>query len=421
MTNTWPITAWRDWRCRASLTRASAQSPGTFRESVASGVRETAFLRNWPLALVSALVLAAGCGLQGGAAHGAHGAHGPAAAAIGVTRHYFVSADEVVWDYAPLRRNMITGAPFGERESTYARRGPGRIGSRYLKCVYRGYTDGSFRTQQRRPARDAYLGLLGPTIRAEVGDTIKVVFRNTCRLPTSMHPHGVRYVKGSEGARYNDGTRGHPGDAVSTGRTVTYSWHAEERSGPGPMDGSSAVWMYHSHADEIGDVYAGLTGFLIISAHGRARADGSPKDVDREVFSLFEVDNENASPLLSANIERFAGRPPPRLDDADFVESNLMHSINGYIYGNGPVAQLGTGQRVRWYLMSMGSEVDLHTPHWHGNTVTVNGMRTDVASLLPAGMVAADMRPDAVGTWLFHCHVGDHIAAGMQARYQVVE
>ena len=33
--------------------------------------------------------------------------------------------------------------------------------------------------------------------------------------------------------------------------------------------------------------------------------------------------------------------------------------------------------------MSMGTEVDLHTPHWHGNTVTVNGMRMDVVSLLP--------------------------------------
>ena len=25
------------------------------------------------------------------------------------------------------------------------------------------------------------------------------------------------------------------------------------------------------------------------------------------------------------------------------------------------------GERVRWYVMGMGTEVDLHTPHWHGN------------------------------------------------------
>ena len=46
-------------------------------------------------------------------------------------------------------------------------------------------------------------------------------------------------------------------------------------------------------------------------------------------------------------------------------------------------------------------------------------MRTDVANLLPATMLVADMRPDAIGTWLFHCHVADHITAGMQARFEV--
>jgi hephaestin len=69
--------------------------------------------------------------------------------------------------------------------------------------------------------------------------------------------------------------------------------------------------------------------------------------------------------------------------------------------------------------MGMGSEVDLHTPHWHGNTVVVAGMRTDVSNLLPATMQVADMVADDPGSWLFHCHVNDHILAGMQARYQV--
>jgi hephaestin len=82
---------------------------------------------------------------------------------------------------------------------------------------------------------------------------------------------------------------------------------------------------------------------------------------------------------------------------------------------------LAKGQRVRWYVMSMGTEVDLHTPHWHGNDVTVNGMRMDVVSLLPAGMIVADMVPDNPGTWLFHCHVNDHIKAGMLTRYRVTE
>ena len=60
-------------------------------------------------------------------------------------------------------------------------------------------------------------------IQAEVGDTIKVVFRNNCPFPASMHPHGVFYDKDSEGAPYNDGTGGadKADDAVPAGRHAT--------------------------------------------------------------------------------------------------------------------------------------------------------------------------------------------------------
>lgn len=66
-----------------------------------------------------------------------------------------------------------------------------------------------------RSASDAYLGLLGPIIRAEVGDTIQVVFKNSLRFPATMHPHGVAYLKNSEGSPYFDGTMGgwHAADA----------------------------------------------------------------------------------------------------------------------------------------------------------------------------------------------------------------
>lgn len=42
-------------------------------------------------------------------------------------------------------------------------------------------------------------GLLGPTLRAEEGETIVVTFRNMATRPHSIHPHGVAYGKQSEG------------------------------------------------------------------------------------------------------------------------------------------------------------------------------------------------------------------------------
>lgn len=395
-------------------------------------MRPVSFHRRRLLAVGLLLGLALpGCAAGSGTAH----RHGPNAAkpvaagaaggvaATGQVRTYYIAADEVVWDYAPSGRDQITGRPFDDTAKVFVQRGPGRIGSRYLKALYRGYTDASFQALSAPRPGDQPLGLLGPVIRAEVGDTVKVVFRNRAGFPASVHPHGLFYTKGSEGAPYADGTAGtgeKADDAVPPGGTHVYTWMVPERAGPGPMDGSSVMWMYHSHTDEVRDTNTGLMGPIVVTRHGAARPDGSPKDVDREVFALFSVLNENESHYLERNVRRFA--LPPYADPADegFEESNLMHSINGMVYGNLPMIRVRLGERVRWYTMAMGTEVDLHTPHWHGNTVLAMGMRMDVVNLLPASMVVADMRPDDAGIWLFHCHVNDHIRAGMQARYEVL-
>lgn len=370
-------------------------------------------MRKLWIALALMMPVAAGCSGAGDATESSGG---------GVERVYYIAADQVAWDYAPDGKNLISGEEFGDDENVFVGREKDRVGSKYVKCIYRGYTDDSFTELTKRPAGEEYLGFLGPVIRAEVGDTIKVVFKNNCSFPTSIHPHGVKYDKDGEGAEYSDDTADADkhDDAVPPKGTHTYNWEVPERAGPGPMEGSSAAWMYHSHSDEIGDVYAGLTGFMTVSAKGKANEDGSPNDVDREVFSLFEVVDENSSPLLDANLEKLKSRKVD-VEDEDFGESNLMHAVNGFVYGNGPQLTLKKGEKVRWYSMGMGTEVDLHTPHWHGNTAVAHGMRTDVVNLLPAGMVTADMTPDATGTWLFHCHVADHIAAGMQVLYKVIE
>jgi hephaestin len=337
----------------------------------------------------------------------------------GKIRTYYIAADEVPWDYAPSGTNLITGQAFDDAANVFVEPGPARVGHVYLKSQFREYTDATFTSLKARPAKWQHLGLLGPAIEAEVGDTIKVVFKNNTPFPASVHPHGVFYSKKSEGSGYADGTSaGDKGDdAVATGNTYTYTWRVPERAGPGPMEGSSTMWMYHSHVDEPADTNGGLIGPMIVTRCGQARPDGSPLDVDRQFIVNFSVVDENSSLWAEAN--RSALPTPPSPDDPDYVESNLMHSINGYVFGNLPGLTMRKGERVRWYVMAMGTEVDLHTPHWHGNTVVTGGMRADVVSLLPAEMLTADMQPDDVGTWLFHCHVNDHIAAGMLSLYTV--
>jgi len=350
----------------------------------------------------------------------------PAAAATGVVRDYYVAAETVLWDFAPNNTNKFAGAPFTEDEQVFVKNGPSRIGHKYYKSLYRRYADASFRTRKATP-EDSQLGMLGPVIRASVGDTVRVLFKNKTPYPASIHAHGVFYDKASEGAPYADGTTGAAklDDAVPPGGTHTYTWQIPERAGPGPMDRSSVMWMYHSHTDEVADTNAGLVGPIVVTARGKAKADGSPTDVDNELFAYFSVVNENESPYLARNLSALA-RPPKVVapgDEEAFEESNLMHSINGYTYANtrngGSLFKMSRGQRGRWYVMTLGTEVDLHTPHWHGNTVVSMGMRTDMVQLLPGMMTVADMTADNPGIWAFHCHVNDHIKAGMQARFQV--
>jgi len=345
------------------------------------------------------------------------------------TRTYFIAADELSWDYVPGGRDEITGTPHADT-AFFAKAKPRPVSTSYQKVLYREYTDSTFRTLKPRPAAWQHLGFLGPLIRAVVGDTIRVVFRNNGDRPYSMHPHGVFYEKSSEGVPYNDGTSGadKADDGVAPGATYTYVWPVPARAGPGPMDGSSVLWMYHSHVDEVRDINTGLFGAMIITAAGRARADASPIDVDREIVASFMQVEENDSWLARKNLPPVDSMPSlSPIPNPSEVQAGypwyVKFTINGFTRGSMPLTALTVrrGQRVRWYLMSSTNDFDVHAPHWHGNTTLIGGMRTDVATLSFMGMLTANMVPDNVGIWLFHCHVSFHNAAGMAVRYRVTE
>ncbi len=356
----------------------------------------------------------------------------------GKTRVYYIAADEVDWDYAPGGIDQMTGKPVDGYQKQYIEHTPTSIGSVYRKAIYREYTDASFTKLKPRPAEWQHLGLVGPILQAEVGDTIKVVFKNNGTHPYSVHPHGVFYNKDSEGAGYNDGTSGadKADDDVPPGATHTYLWPVPERAGPAPGEPSSIFWLYHSHSSEPRDVAAGLLGGMIITRRGMARPDGSPKDVDRQFVTLFMIIDENESWYMADNIKKYVAQPD-KIDRGEnflankdhayegiggygFVNANLKATINGYLFGDGPMMTMKKGERVRWYVGDIGNGFNFHTPHWHGNTGIMDGRRVDVVSIAPLQTMVVDMQPDNPGIWLYHCHVDDHMQSGMYARYQVL-
>jgi FtsP/CotA-like multicopper oxidase with cupredoxin domain len=337
-------------------------------------------------------------------------------------RTFYIAADEVVWNYVPSGKDVLANKPLPPLQK-------GQMGWSYHKAVYHDYTDATFTHVKRRMAADDYLGLIGPILHAEVGDTIVVVFKNNASFPLSIHPHGVFYGKSSEGAPYEDGVPAGDklGNAVAPGHTFKYTWQVPERAGPGPSDPSSVMWMYHSHYDEVHDVNTGPLGAIVVTRRGMAKPDGTPRDVDREVFVTFSEQDEGSSRYYAVNLADPALNPHhvkaagPFPAQYEYQLQNEMYNINGFSFGNMPMPTMRVGEHVRWYVMSTMSDFDFHTPHWHGNTLLANGMRTDVVQLFPMQMVIGDMVPDNAGVWLIHCHVNLHLEAGMEARYLVLK
>jgi hypothetical protein len=101
-----------------------------------------------------------------------------AAPCLAATRHYYIAAEDITWDYAPSGRDLIQGGIIPR---------PWTSQTRWPKTRYVEYSDVTFSMHKPQPD---WLGILRPVIRAEVGDTIIVDFINR-----GQSPHGLRYDK----------------------------------------------------------------------------------------------------------------------------------------------------------------------------------------------------------------------------------
>lgn len=316
-------------------------------------------------------------------------------------RTYYVAADDIVWNPIPSGRDLEGPRPINPVP-------PSTIGWRFHLLVYREYTDDTFKTLVPRPSDERYLGINGPLMRAEVGDTIVVVFKNHTRFPLNIEPHGLPST-GGEGL-------------VAPGAGKTYHWSVPATAGPGPSDGSSILWTYQADGKDLAD--SGLYGPIIVTRRGLARPDGSPNDVDREFVIWFhEIEDTNsptwpeslADPGTNPHHLKATSFPPPVL-----FNNNIFVNLNGFAYGNMPMLFMHRGERVRWYVFTSGSSFDFHAPSWEGQTVLYRGSRLDVIPLNVNETAAVDMLPDNPGVWQIYCSVNIHLDGGMEARYTVL-
>ena len=258
-------------------------------------------------------------------------------------RTYFIAADEVEWDYAPQRPTTDHGRTIRRGGQRLHRDRPGAHRDR---CTSRRCTASTPTATftKLKPARAAgeHLGMLGPVIRADRGRHHPLRFQeqhavarsaSTRTASSTTRPTRARpTTTAPRGADKGD-------DAVPPGgSTHVYTWAVPERAGPGTERrqlGVLDVPLAHRRG-----------GRHLLRPDGsdrdhRARAwpapTARPSDVDRELVTMFIVIGREPEPLPRPEHRQLAGDPGSvDPEDEGFIESNLMHSINGYFFGNLP-------------------------------------------------------------------------------------
>ena len=302
-----------------------------------------------------------------------------AATAAGGTREFWIQAES-------FRRNLVPNGLDGMSGTTYT-----KDQTTYWALGYRAYSANFAAPLPASAAIGDNSGIPGPTLRVNVGDTVKVHFRNNDThygFPHSLHPHGVRYDPNSDGAWLaTDPNK--PGTAVAPGATYTYTWKV--------LPSSVGTWPYHDHSKP------------------QALYHGSPPMPETSVtlgmFGVIVVEDPAAPVADRENIVFFHDLYVPTL-------VQQFNCVNGYAFlDNTPTFTARVGDRVRWRVATLGD--NLHVFHLHGHRWEYQGRYDDALVLGPGSTLTFDFVEDNPGDWMYHCHVAMHMMGGMVGRYVV--
>ncbi|KAJ8405238.1 hypothetical protein AAFF_G00322290 [Aldrovandia affinis] len=321
---------------------------------------------------------------------------------LAVTREFYIAAVELGWDY--LHQENLDAPLVQRRRIQLSKDGI----EQYMKAVYWEYKDSTFSTPKAKPP---WMGIQGPTIKAEVNDKVVVHFKNFASLPYSVFPVGISYWKQSEGAGYEDSTSNHEkeDDAVPPGGYYRYVWDIQPANGPTLMDPDCLTYSYTSQVDIIRDFNSGLIGTLLIcKAESLKRA--SQQKVP-EFILLFAVFDETKSWYGDVGTTRERTQKTST--------KKLYHTINGYVNSTLQGLKMCQKNSVIWHLIGMGSSPEIHSIHFQKHTLQIKNHRKVALEVTPMSLATAEMKPVATGKFLISCQIHSHQNAGMSAFFTV--
>ena len=219
----------------------------------------------------------------------------------------------------------------------------------------------------------------GPTIEAEEGDRVRVIFHNNLPEMTTVHWHGL------EVPMAQDGVPGLGQDPTPPGGMHTYEFTLNQ----------NGTFFYHAHFAM--QEMMGMVGFFII----HPKNPHTPR-VDRD-FGLI--------------LQGWALLPNNTVPNTLSMEFNWL-TLNGKA-GPATTPMLAKkGERIRIRFVNLG--MDHHPMHLHGNQFVVTGTeggRIPESGWFPGNTVvvgvaqARDVEFEAKyeGDWMVHCHLPHHM------------
>ncbi|XP_009695352.1 PREDICTED: coagulation factor V, partial [Cariama cristata] len=329
---------------------------------------------------------------------------------------YFIAAEEVTWDYAPNIPDSLDRHYKAQHLDNFSN----LIGKKYKKAIFRQYTDASFTKRLENP-HPKETGILGPIIRAQLNDKVKIVFKNKASRPYSMYFHGVTLSKNAEGADYPlDATSNDTQSrGVDPGKTYTYEWKIAKMDQPTAQDAQCITRLYHSAVDIERDIASGLIGPLLICKSEALTQKGVQKKADGEQQAMFAVFDENKSWYIEDNINDYCSNPASvKRDDPKFYNSNIMHTINGYVSDSSEILGFCQDSVVQWHFSSVGTHDEIVSVRLSGHSFLYQGKYEDVLNLFPMSGESVTVEMDNVGTWLLASWGTPEMSYGMRLRFR---
>ena len=223
-----------------------------------------------------------------------------------------------------------------------------------------------------------YNGMVpGPTLRVEVGDTVRIVLHNEMEQSTALHSHGFVLPNAMDGVP--DITQ----EPIQPGDSFTYEFVATH----------AMVGMYHSHHNAHIQVPNGMLG----------------------AFYVGDMPLPAGTPTPAQDI-------PMVLNDA----GSIGLSLNGKSFPATAPIVAKVGDWIKLDYMNEGMQV--HPMHLHGMPQLViakdgyplaTPSMEDTVTVAPGERVSVLVHVTEPGVWAWHCHILNH-AEGDQGMFGMV-